>query len=417
MAQTNLKPIFTAITNPLVNLLLEKNHKEHNIFFSAKNLYNHFPLALLSEYALGADNVRLSKEAEDEDKYLDEINDTIPTKITQNNWKNFIGMKSYYPNYMHFFDEEIAKKGALPALQEYLFDKTYFPLLFAGFLHPIIHIGFGVDFGSNLVLSEGLAEAAVHSPQISILLDMQGPLDPEQQLGESQSPLEIIELVHNDKSIDGLIKEFQDPDPKIPQLPKSIKSAEKIKAFAKLWCIKHDQESVQKAIEELYTATVYLYSATAFHPTDPLSTIIKLDFFLLHTLTSVLSVRVLLPYLSIPQAILLLKSHFTVGVWLYIARGKPKVNLERFTALRFNNDFEQKAQTCWDDLIQHFGTQSDEVHVSKVIRALWIGHQLFEPNNASKDSLWFKSAVLTVDELINKQHPWSHDSLDVKSWK
>ena len=57
MTQTSEVPVLrTPITNALVSQLLERNHKEHHIFFG-RELHNHFPHVLLSEFALGADDV------------------------------------------------------------------------------------------------------------------------------------------------------------------------------------------------------------------------------------------------------------------------------------------------------------------------------------------------------------------------
>ena len=38
-----------------------------------------------------------------------------------------------------------------------------------GFLHPIIHLGFGVEFKQPAIIAEALAEAAVHDNWIGMI--------------------------------------------------------------------------------------------------------------------------------------------------------------------------------------------------------------------------------------------------------
>lgn len=42
--------------------------------------------------------------------------------------------------------------------------------LHAGFLHPMIHLGFGVEFQQPAIIAEALAQAAVHDNWIGYVL-------------------------------------------------------------------------------------------------------------------------------------------------------------------------------------------------------------------------------------------------------
>ena len=73
---------------------------------------------------------------------------------------------------------------------------------------------------------------------------------------------------------------------------------------------------------------MHIYAATAFGPRnnngddlaykmDNMSIEpkdVKLDFFLMHVLTSVLAVRVVVPHLPVDKACVLLKAHLAVGL-------------------------------------------------------------------------------------------------------
>jgi hypothetical protein len=82
-------------------------------------------------------------------------------------FKTFLGCDKYYHNFLIFFKDEIKLKEWPEVLNEYLF-KGYeradnmLVRMFGGILHPIIHLGFGVEFEQPAIIAEALAQAAVH---------------------------------------------------------------------------------------------------------------------------------------------------------------------------------------------------------------------------------------------------------------
>jgi hypothetical protein len=82
-------------------------------------------------------------------------------------YKTYLGCEKYYHNFLVFFKEEIDQKGWQEVLNEYIFkgDERADDMLvrmFGGILHPIIHLGFGVEFEQPAIIAEALAQAAVH---------------------------------------------------------------------------------------------------------------------------------------------------------------------------------------------------------------------------------------------------------------
>lgn len=80
--------------------------------------------------------------------------------ITSTNWKDFIGnpRRKYnynYPAYLSFFDKEIREFGPIPTVQK------YFPVISNGMaacaVHPVIHLGFGLEAMNDNMIAEGLA--------------------------------------------------------------------------------------------------------------------------------------------------------------------------------------------------------------------------------------------------------------------
>jgi hypothetical protein len=82
-------------------------------------------------------------------------------------FKSYLGDEKYYHDFLVFFQKEINAKGWENVLNEYLFAKDdrandMLSRLYAGFLHPIIHLGFGIEFQQPAIMAEALAQAAVH---------------------------------------------------------------------------------------------------------------------------------------------------------------------------------------------------------------------------------------------------------------
>lgn len=67
-----------------------------------------------------------------------------------------------------------------------------------GFLHPIIHLGFGVEFRQPAIIAEALAQAAVHDNWMGGLL-----LGAEKvaEKGKTRTLVELLEALRQDKKI------------------------------------------------------------------------------------------------------------------------------------------------------------------------------------------------------------------------
>jgi hypothetical protein len=82
-------------------------------------------------------------------------------------FKTYLGQEEYYHDFLVYFEQEIDAKGWQNTLQEQLFAETehaddMLVRMYAGFLHPIIHLGFGIEFQQPAIIAEALAQAAVH---------------------------------------------------------------------------------------------------------------------------------------------------------------------------------------------------------------------------------------------------------------
>jgi len=76
---------------------------------------------------------------------------------------------SFYQGYVSFFSDQVSEKGAARTLEEFVFSEKYnfqkgrdvhtqpemLARLFSGLLHPLIHVGYGIEFGLKGMFVEG----------------------------------------------------------------------------------------------------------------------------------------------------------------------------------------------------------------------------------------------------------------------
>ena len=104
---------------------------------------------------------------------LDE--DVVNNMYDYKGYQEYLGNEKHYHNYLVFFEREIDKNGYEAVINEYCLkgDERANDMLvrmFMGFLHPIIHLGFGVEFKQPAIIAEALAQAAVHGSWLNSFL-------------------------------------------------------------------------------------------------------------------------------------------------------------------------------------------------------------------------------------------------------
>lgn len=242
-------------------------------------------------------------------------------------------------------------------------------------------------------MAEGLAQAALHPDEISQFL----PTTPSS--AASVPILEVLEKIRADKKFGDAIK-FQDEN-KLKILVEN--AADPVKKYLELWNVDATAEDIKTKQKELFEAIVFLYAA-ATRPGKP----VKLDFFLMHALTSSLHVHVMLQHFSLVQQALLLKAHFVVTILHYILSGRPKVYIENFKSYE---TAMPAIPNRWVDAIQ-FAVSTCDTHALKVVRALLQAESLY----GNCDGIFLKAAQITVDRVtqVNPDDPLENRTFEVR---
>ncbi|OCF42806.1 hypothetical protein I317_03408 [Kwoniella heveanensis CBS 569] len=412
-----------------VREVLEENDRGYDIYEKARFAHNHFPHSALTRYALGG-SPKLLRDTWDHDRphlvSLDpadkgrkdiDVKD-VPEKIDASNWgdRRYIGVKGNYSRYLVFFHKELAKLGPLETLNRYVFSPqaNWEPFkcddekeregpmmldrLVGGVLHPFIHAGFGLEFNDRVTLAEGLAEAAIHSDELNApvltpeyIKEVLHPSNPPSCAREPRLGRSLLEIYSIMLSSNKLTPAPYDKDSLINDKLKLATQDGKAEALRKLvdeWSLTDEEladgkDGWERKFEEVAILVTLLACATGREGRPP-----RVDFFLMHTLTSSIFIPTYLPLLSTPNRRVLLRAYTLVALHTALARGKPRINstlLMSYDAFptapgseslvkpkkgKIIGDPEKKeSRNGWLDVVESSLAYTDS-HVPKAIRSL-----------------------------------------------
>lgn len=199
-------------------------------------------------------------------------------------------------------------------------------LLYGGVLHPMLHIGFGLEFSDDVLVAEGLALTCIH--ELGVLPELFPPNWPENaplpkpKNGYADSLLEIYFEFCRDKILD--------PGPYVPdqlisaRLRNAVATEEKRSRLRELvasWNLEDmSEEGLRKLQTELGFLVTLLTSGTSRPGHKP-----RIDFFLMHFLTSSLFVPSYLKILDDKHKRIFLQGYLLAGLQMCMSRGSPKL--------------------------------------------------------------------------------------------
>ncbi|KAG0204639.1 hypothetical protein BGX28_003476 [Mortierella sp. GBA30] len=284
--------------------------------------------------------------------------------ITTRNWRDWLGHKSYYHDYLDFFDQELRQlearvlkespSASTPAALAASWSASpstplstamggvvsdYLTPLIPGLCAstgPLIHLGYGVEFGSRLATAEGLAYACIsYQPATTCFTttSMSNPLwtgggssvadetSSKSCRSQMRSPtVSILNMIRNDKRLDGMFDAgFQG---KLNVVMSSRVSL--LKSYLGMWT--SQVHSVSEALLDLsQTSSLLLFTATNRFGDEQ-----QLDKNLVNILLATHAARFLVKIL--PSG--LEKEQLLKAIWMslvatYVVQGRPKVTARR----------------------------------------------------------------------------------------
>lgn len=265
-----------------------------------------------------------------------------------------------------------------------------------GAIHPIIHLGFGVEFAQPGVVAEALAMAAIHADACGLSLLR---IEKRAKSVKRRPGLEglFLEARRNTKIKD-------DPNWDQGSLNRGVDfysgMPDELITLAASYQVDYSSEaSLQKQIAEMMNISAWFAVAAQ----DPQKQV-KIDFFLMHCVNLGIFLKAFadLTWLDLAAKARLLEWKVRMDLIIYVHRGCPELRISEIQ----NYVPRQSDSMNWGKIIERAKKIPDDGHVVKMVRALNQGHDLCQPLEAVKndsislplrDDMWLKAANMVLD--------------------
>lgn len=340
--------------------VLIDNHTRHHIFFNNMKFHNHVTHRALAIYALGGSGLVIEAMYKQDSK-TQRPAFVSPHPVTTQNFFDHLGDENYFEAYTTFFTKAIEEKGASATLDEFIFSEKYNfqpgrdaksqpEMLYRfvdGVLHPLIHCGYGVEFGLKGMLAEGLSLAAMHNTHIpgflppsmfvaqpndgigavmnsfaSLVLDSQSSAMPlKAPSGQDTHALSILARVLKDPSLAS-----KGPLDFARQYPDTLVAhGDRIREHVQKWTVDLSKPGeIERKMEECIWTSSVMYALGGWRNG------FTADFFLMHMVTSSAFLPSLVAYLSPRAQVLLLRAYLSTAIAWFVVCGRPSLNFKSF---------------------------------------------------------------------------------------
>jgi hypothetical protein len=436
--------------------LLLKNNKEFHIFFNEKKFHNHLIHHLLAAYSLGASKEKLQEIFDVHAKDQRPLPPSIDT-ITRENYTKYLGQADAYTSFLTFFQSEVEKNGPIDTVRRWVWSGDLLARTVGGAYHPLIHIGYGLEFGIPGIVAEGLAMALCTEPNFSKIIPDQPPLntssmvpaqaqsyaenatsaargyvntfvdqlsnqissrfgisdettaaskDKDNRGVNAESQVENIPIFLKDNSLFRILNNIRkDPlfdnaadfknENKMGTLLKNKEALDRINHYVNQWTIDDNSKDIQAKFKELYTCISLAVGSTGLRDDHP--GVLKLDFFFMHALTSSEFLHQYISRITPSESVSLLHAHAAITIFYYITRGRPNFNVEALLAYKSPSNVASSNNnwlTVFDKALN-----CEEPHVIKTVRSCAVAQVIYGPNEDSRlNAVWLQVAQMAVDK-------------------
>lgn len=268
----------------------------------------------------------------------------------------------------------------------------------SGLLHPIIHLGFGIEFTQPAIIVEALAQAAVHENWIGqFFLPAEKAAQERQQTASTKTILSLFQALRANKKLSSAA--YWSDGNKIRDGIMARAGEDMLEIASQYRLSDHPtDEELKKATAEMINANAcFTMGAQREGKTE------KVDFYLMHCLNCSIFYSAFLEHVdefgreNIGR---MLEWKVRVDLVMYASRGSPALDLARVS----NYVPREGPDESWDALFHRANRFEDDGHLSKLIRALGNGEAAcreFEGHDGFdfKSDMWKKAAQLALDSV------------------
>jgi hypothetical protein len=382
---------------------------------------------LLTLWALGATPVEI-KAAYDLNKRYQLLTEPHPASVAvklkdPEFFDSCLRKPEFYGDFLKFFQDEISERGVPSVVNEYLFkgDKRadqvlgqmysgeerprFFPISIilislSGFMHPLIHLGFALEFHQPCLVAESLAAACIHDDwPLRFLIPTEKYLQSNPKT-PSKPLLTIIDELHNDSTISNAVQP-NDPLNKIEH--GLLKKVEKeLIPYLAQFQVEPIPEELNKRTAEMISVVAYVCGA-AQHPRK----VEAIDFVMMHmtTLSIFFPTFMKQDWISNKDKKRLIEWKGWSDAVMYAGCGCPQLYPERISKYAPKQPADK-----WAEIIHRANEYGDDGHTSKLIRAFYSAETIMVPfegteNFPVKREDWLKLAHITMDSVERMLEP------------
>jgi len=191
--------------------------------------------------------------------------------------------------------------------------------LLDGILHPMLYLGYGIEFSLPGLIAEGLAQVAVHGAPSPNLIP-RSMFEAPTKRGPGTHAFSILSRIMSDRAFVNYSGSFGDLQMKLGQ---------KIQSYAAEWLVDGaNPQEIAKKVQELNFLNVIIYAVGGWRDGEGFH---NAEFTLMHLVTSSMTLTSYLAVISSPTSkSLLLRAYFTRSVAYYIAQGRPELPIRSF---------------------------------------------------------------------------------------
>ncbi|KAJ6155460.1 HypA-like protein, partial [Penicillium chermesinum] len=320
--------------------VLQDDLETHHIFFNDSGFHDHIVHHILTIYALGGspDDIRAAYNNNKTYQLPAMATNSLLVQDLSDNatFMAHLGEKDQYSNYLSFFQNEIKAKGVERTIQEHIFAGTELAnnmlgRLYGGLIHPLIHLGFALEFNQPAIVAQALAETAVHEDELGRMFFW--PADEKAKKNTKTSYRPFLQLVNEVKE-DSVIRSAVKKTDERKILALLTRAPERVLDLVAGYVVPEDK--LEEATADMTNAVSY-FTGAAQRPKKA----VKLDFFLLHSVTCSLffSKFISLPWLDRATKARMLEWKGRFDLLSYASRGSPDLLLDEVSAYPVTNDW------------------------------------------------------------------------------
>ncbi|KAF7329950.1 hypothetical protein MKEN_00258900 [Mycena kentingensis (nom. inval.)] len=377
-------PGHTPETTATARKYLRQDFERHHGYFNYHGAHNHTPFHILVQWSLGGTSDQMDaiwQQHVEQERYAYES----PSPITEHNFADHLGDEEYYRGYLYFFCDLLLKRSTDSVVQEWIFSsKANFASyngsgkqammlnrLVGGILHPMLYLGYGMEFSLPGLVAEGLAQVATHPATSSVLLP-KSVFDHPSGGRSGVHAFTIAARILQDHR-------FANKKGSFDNVQKNLGAD--IQRYASEWSVDgSNPKEVASKVRELTFLNVMLYVVGGWRDGEGFHIA---EFTLMHLLTSSMTLTSYMASLSSPTSkSLLLRAYLTRSLAYYISRGRPNLPIRSFFSTEIDLAFPDppvypsemaypsgNTPNIWLKIIQSALVHPDD-HLSKVQRTL-----------------------------------------------